>query len=152
VYDEPETPFLDTVNRTISLILHRLGSGRPMRFILPNPDVVYPSDVGVFSFTAGGLAALLEAVIRLRDPEGAYRVEPLGKPYAPMFDAALDRLGSPDRRRVVMIGDQLVTDVLGAATAGIDSVLIDTGVSRRTDLERASVKPTWLLNDLTTSR
>ncbi len=148
VYDEPGAPFLETVNRTISLILHRLGLGLPMRFVLPNPDVVYPSDTATFAFTAGGLAALLEAVIRLRDPEGVHRFEPLGKPFAPIFDAALERLGHPDRRRVVMIGDQLVTDVLGASRAGIDSVLIETGVSRRTDLERSAVQPTWLLRAL----
>jgi ribonucleotide monophosphatase NagD (HAD superfamily) len=69
-----------------------------------------------------------------------------------MFDAAIERLGRPDRRRVVMIGDQLVTDVLGAARAGIDSVLIDTGVSQRADVARAAVKPTWLLRDLAGAR
>ena len=148
VYDEPGASFLDTVNRTISLLLRRLGAGQPMRFILPNPDVVYPTDVGAFAFTAGGLAALLEAVIRLRDPDGRIRVEPLGKPYAPMFDAALDRVGRPDPRRVVMVGDQLVTDVLGASRAGLDSVLIETGVSQRPDLERAPATPTWLLRSL----
>jgi HAD superfamily hydrolase (TIGR01450 family) len=148
VYDEPGAPFLETVNRAISLILRRLGLGLPMRFVLPNPDVVYPSDTETFAFTAGGLAALLEAVIRLRDAEGAYRFEPLGKPYAPIFDAAFERLGHPDPRRVVMIGDQLVTDVLGASRAGIDSVLIETGVSRRVDLDRSPVQPTWLLRTL----
>jgi HAD superfamily hydrolase (TIGR01459 family) len=148
VYEEPGAPFLDVVNQTISLVLRRLGRGESMRFLLPNPDIVYPSDVAAFSFTAGGLAALLEAVIRLRDPDGTRRFEPLGKPYAPMFDAALARLGWPDKRRVVMVGDQLVTDVLGASRAGIDSVLIETGVSRRTDLARAPVRPTWVLPGL----
>jgi HAD superfamily hydrolase (TIGR01450 family) len=154
VYEEPGAPFLEVINQTISLVLRRLGRGEAMRFLLPNPDIVYPSDVAAFSFTAGGLAALFESVIRLRDPDGTYRFEPLGKPHAPMFDAALERLGWPDKRRVVMVGDQLVTDVLGASRAGIDSVLIETGVSRRTDLARAPVTPTWLLRDLlaTTSR
>jgi HAD superfamily hydrolase (TIGR01450 family) len=148
VYDEPGAPFLETVNRTISLVLRRLGLGLPMRFVLPNPDIVYPSDTAMFAFTAGGLAALLEAVIRLRDPEGTCRFEPLGKPYAPIFDVAFERLGHPDPRRVVMIGDQLVTDVLGASRAGIDSVLIETGVSQRADLGRSPVLPTWLLPTL----
>jgi HAD superfamily hydrolase (TIGR01450 family) len=154
VYEEPGAPFLEVVNQTISLVLRRLGRGESMRFILPNPDIVYPSDVTTFSFTAGGLAALFEAVIRLRDPDGRYQFEPLGKPHAPMFDAALERLGRPDKRRVVMVGDQLVTDILGASRAGIDSVLIETGVSRRTDLARAPATPTWVLRDLfaTTSR
>lgn len=148
VYEESGAPFLEVVNRTISLVLRRLGRGESLRFILPNPDIVYPSDVATFSFTAGGLAALFEAVIRLRDPDGIHQFEPLGKPYPPMFDAAFDRLRVSDKRRVVMVGDQIGTDVLGASGAGIDSVLIETGVSRRTDLARAPVVPTWLLRDL----
>ena len=147
VYDDPAAPFLDTVNRTISLVLRQLSAGRPMRFILPNPDIVYPSDTGAFSFTAGGLAALFEAVVRLRDPDGRIRMEPLGKPHVPMFTAGLERLGHPDPRRVVMVGDQLVTDVAGASAAGLDSVLIETGVAHRHDLDASPVSPTWLLRD-----
>src|SRR5690606_33553617 len=150
VYDEPAAPFLETVNRVVSLILDQLGAGRPMRFILPNPDIVYPSDTDAFSVTAGGLAALLEAVVRLRDPEGRIRVEPLGKPHAPIFDAALSRVSGVDRRRVVMIGDQVVTDILGAARAGIDSVLVETGIADRGDADRSGISPTWVLRDLMT--
>jgi HAD superfamily hydrolase (TIGR01450 family) len=150
VTDEAAAPFLETVNRTVTLILGQLAAGRPMRFILPNPDIVYPSDVDAFSFTAGGLAALLEAVIRLRDPAQRIRFEPLGKPYAPIFDAAFARLGGLDRERIVMVGDQLVTDVLGAARAGIDSILVETGVAGRGDIERAEVGPTWVLRNLCT--
>lgn len=147
VYDAPDAPFLETVNRAVSLVLRRLGGGHTMRFVLPNPDIVYPSDTGAFSFTAGGLAALFESVIRLRDPAGHIAFEPLGKPHGPMFEAALERFGHADRRRVVMVGDQLVTDVLGASRAGIDSVLIETGVGGRGDIKQASARPTWLLRD-----
>lgn len=150
VYDDPAAPFLETVNRTVSIVLRQLGRGVPIRFLLPNPDIVYPSDHDAFSFTAGALAALFEAVIRLRDPEGHIRIAPLGKPHRPMFDEGLARLGHPDPRRVVMIGDQLVTDVLGAATAGIDSVLIETGVATRADLDAAPARPTWLLRNFLT--
>lgn len=148
VVDEPTAPFVEVVNRTISTVLRRLGAGRPMRFVLPNPDIIYPTDAESFAFTAGGLAALFESVIGLHDPLGGHRFEPLGKPHAPMFEAAFDRLGHPDPRRVVMIGDQLVTDVAGATRAGIDSVLIETGVCGRADLAHAAVRPTWLLRDL----
>lgn len=148
VSDEGGVPFVTALNRTISTVLRRLASGRPTRFVLPNPDVVYPTDTGNFALTAGGIAATLQAVIDLRNPDGRHRFEPLGKPYAPMFDAAFARVAGVDRRRVLMVGDQLGTDVLGAATAGIDSVLIETGVARRTDLDGAPVRPTWLLKNL----
>lgn len=148
VTDDATAPFVGTVNRLISMLLRRLGEGAPMRFVLPNPDVVYPSDTDAFAFTAGGVAALLEAVIGLRGGEARYRFEPLGKPYAPMFDAAFARVGDVDRRRIVMIGDQLGTDVLGAVNAGIDSVLIETGIARRDDVETGPARPTWVLKDL----
>jgi 4-nitrophenyl phosphatase len=152
VYDLPGAPFVDTLNRIITVVLARLGTGRAMRFILPNPDVVYPSDVAAFSFTAGGVAALLEAVIRLRDTDGRHAFEPLGKPHALMFETALRRFPHVDRRRVVMIGDQLGTDVLGARGVGLDAVLIETGVACRADLARGPAMPTWLLPDLVATR
>lgn len=148
VTDETVAPYVQTMNRLITMLLRRVGNGRPMRFVLPNPDVVYPSDSESFAFTAGGVAAMLEAVIALRDPDGQHRFEPLGKPYAPMFDAALARVPGVDRRRIVMVGDQFGTDVLGAVNAGIDSVLIETGVGQRADLDTAPARPTWWLRDL----
>jgi glycerol 3-phosphatase-2 len=148
VSNEGGVPYVDALNRTISTLLYRLESGLPATFVLPNPDVVYPTDPGNFALTAGGIAATLQAVIDLRNPGGRHRFAPLGKPHAPMFDAAFARLPAVDRRRIVMVGDQLGTDVLGAATAGIDSVLVETGVARRSDLVGASAQPTWLLRDL----
>jgi len=150
VTDDPGAPHVATINRLVSMLLRRIGNGRPMRFILPNPDIVYPSDAGTFAVTAGAVAAMLEAVIALRDPDGAHRFEPLGKPHAPMFDEALARVEPVDRRRVVMVGDQFGTDILGAVNAGIDSVLIETGIGQRTDLATAPARPTWVWKDLRT--
>lgn len=44
------------------------------------------------------------------------------KPQPEFFDRALERLGAADRRRVVMVGDGLDTDILGANRAGLDCV------------------------------
>lgn len=150
VTDDTSWPYVPTINRLITMLLRRVGNGRPMHFILPNPDIVYPSDTERFAFTAGGVAAMLEAIIALRDPERTHRFEPLGKPHAPMFDEALARLGVADRRRVVMVGDQFGTDILGAVGAGIDSVLIETGIGQRGDLATAPARPTWLWKNLRT--
>ena len=43
------------------------------------------------------------------------------KPHTPIFDYLLRRLNT-DRRRCLMIGDNLKTDILGARNAGIDQV------------------------------
>ena len=47
------------------------------------------------------------------------------KPDPAFFDRALDKLGITDRSAVVMVGDGLETDILGANRAGIDTVWYD---------------------------
>ena len=63
-------------------------------------------------------------------------VEPLviGKPEKPIFDLALDRLALP-REQVLMVGDNLETDVLGGVRAGVQTALVLSGVTSRQDLE-----------------
>ena len=107
--------------------------------ILPNPDLIYPAGAGAYGFTSGAVALLLEAALARRYPERAPRFTRLGKPHAPLFDEARRRLGGD---RLLMIGDQLETDIAGALAAGIDAALVVTGVTR---WRRALVVPTYLL-------
>ena len=51
-----------------------------------------------------------------------------GKPHAPIYALALERLGRPDRARVLCVGDGLHTDIAGAAAAGLDSAFIPGGI------------------------
>lgn len=53
-----------------------------------------------------------------------------GKPDKLFFEACLARLGKPDKRRSIVIGDSYATDICGAANAGIDSMLIAMGLHR----------------------
>jgi 4-nitrophenyl phosphatase len=55
------------------------------------------------------------------------RATVIGKPSPLMFSIALKRAGCK-REDAVMIGDQVDTDVAGAARSGIDSVLVTSGV------------------------
>ena len=50
-----------------------------------------------------------------------------------MFDLALTEIAL-DPARVVMVGDRIDTDVLGARRAGIKSVLVKTGEFKESDL------------------
>jgi FMN phosphatase YigB (HAD superfamily) len=45
----------------------------------------------------------------------------LAKPDPAIFDLALARIGHPDRDRVLMIGDNLGSDILGGFDSGIDT-------------------------------
>ncbi len=146
--DDDGYPFLETVNEVISVLFRRMARGQETALVLPNPDLVFPMRPGAFGITAGAIAALIEHVLRLRRPNDGPRFVPLGKPHSPMFESAARRLGNPDQRRMVMLGDQLGTDILGAQRFGIDSVLVETGVAHLTDLDTSDVRPTFTLRAL----
>ncbi len=145
IADQQGFPCLELMDHALSLILRRLDAGRPMHPLLCNPDLIYPVAPGRYGFTAGGLAAMLEAVMRERYPGMSQPMVALGKPHRPMFDAARRRLGGA---RLVMIGDQMATDILGANRCGIDSALVHTGLSRGMGAGAVEIRATWHLSSL----
>jgi ribonucleotide monophosphatase NagD (HAD superfamily) len=54
-----------------------------------------------------------------------------------------------DPGRVIVVGDNLETDIPGAVALDMASVLVLTGVSTRADLESSAVKPTIVVESLT---
>ena len=70
----------------------------------------------------------------------------LGKPAAEFFEAAADRLGVSNRE-IVMVGDDIESDIAGAQLAGMRATLVRTGKFRELDLE-GSVKPDALLDSV----
>lgn len=109
-------------------------------YVLTNPDRALPHTRGLIP-GAGSIGALIET---------ATGVAPLviGKPQGRMMEQALGLLGLP-KEEVVVVGDNLDTDILAGHRAGLDTVLVLTGYSRREDLASAAVAPTWVLDDLT---
>jgi HAD superfamily hydrolase (TIGR01459 family) len=146
--DDDGYPFLETVNAVVSTLYRRLDAGRDTRLVLPNPDLLFPLAAGACGITAGAIAAMIEAILRLRDPGGRHRFVPLGKPHPPIYAAALARSPTQQRRRIVMLGDQIVTDVRGASDFGVDSVFVEGGIGRLADVDRFGVRPTWVLPGL----
>ncbi|HEY6282403.1 MAG TPA: HAD-IIA family hydrolase [Nitrososphaerales archaeon] len=57
------------------------------------------------------------------------RATVVGKPSPLMFRIALER-GGCKKEEAVMIGDQTDTDIAGAAKAGVDSILVTSGVDQ----------------------
>lgn len=102
------------------------------RFVGTNPDVTFPAADGI----APGAGSLLAAL------QAASGVEPviIGKPHAPMFEAALHLLGSAPAQ-TLMIGDRMNTDILGAARLGMRTALVMTGIATRAELEASEVQP-----------
>jgi ribonucleotide monophosphatase NagD (HAD superfamily) len=141
--DEVGYDFLPALDAALTLVSRQLERGAAVRLVLPNPDVIYPVAGGGFGFTAGGAALLLEAGLSRRLGR-AIAFDRLGKPHRPIFDEAVRRAGS---HKLLMIGDQLETDIAGARQAGLDAALLETGVSRWQP-GHSGPTPTWLLADL----
>jgi HAD superfamily hydrolase (TIGR01450 family) len=135
--DESGFPFLETVDAAFSSLVRMIDAGRTPRLLLPNPDLVYPRGDGAFGFASGTVACMFERYRTRADLVFAR----LGKPHPAIFEEAEHRSGT---RNMVMIGDQLDTDIRGACDFGIDSALIEGGVSATID----DVVPTWRLRSL----
>lgn len=69
-----------------------------------------------------------------------------GKPAAPFFLAATEKLGLPPAQ-VLMIGDDIETDIGGAQAAGLKGALVKTGKFRPSDMD-GSVKPDVVLDSV----
>ena len=68
-------------------------------------------------------------LVRAIESASGRRATVVGKPSPLMFRMALRKAGCT-AREAVMVGDQLDTDIEGAARAGIDSILVLTGIDR----------------------
>jgi ribonucleotide monophosphatase NagD (HAD superfamily) len=92
------------------------------------------------------MALWLDAGLAARYPGREHRFARLGKPSPFLFDAARQRF--PDGA-MVMVGDQLETDIRGARDYGLDAVLVGTGVVRTACLDAESpLRPTFTMDAL----
>ena len=71
----------------------------------------------------------------------------VGKPSRAFFEAAAESMGI-DLGDVVVVGDDVNTDVAGAQAAGAAAVLVRTGKFREGDLSPGSPSPDLVLDSL----
>ncbi|MFL1407049.1 HAD-IIA family hydrolase [Marinobacter sp. M1N3S26] len=76
-----------------------------------------------------------------------------GKPYGPAFDAALERLAGIPARRILMVGDTLHTDILGARTKGMASLLVTghgslAGLDLETCIRTSGITPDFVTSSI----
>lgn len=141
--DDAGFDWRSSVNQLISVLNQKALDSQPFKLLLPNPDLVYPSGEREYSFAAAALAEMIEsALTRLFGNDEEHRFTRLGKPFAPIFDEALGRIGGTvEKDSVVMIGDQLETDIAGAVSYGIASAVVTTGINRLNTVEELSTLP-----------
>jgi HAD superfamily hydrolase (TIGR01458 family) len=122
----------ENLNRALKFLLE--GA----RLIVMIPEKVDHSLGGV-ELTVGAYGQMLE------DAAGIKAIY-IGKPGTYMFDAALEGI-NVDRAEVLMIGDRVATDILGARRAGIKSVLVKTGEFKESDLT-GDVQPDFIVDSI----
>ncbi|MBP6218614.1 MAG: HAD hydrolase-like protein [Oligoflexales bacterium] len=141
-------PFVEGIDRVISMIFRALDSGQDVPPILvPNTDIIYPKSEKDFGITGGSLGVLVEAAIKIRFPDLSFSLEHLGKPKLPLFNEAKRRVPG---KKTLMMGDQMHTDIQGAVNAGIDSVLMGSGVSDLARTDYSGLRPTYIMPNLLT--
>jgi 4-nitrophenyl phosphatase len=113
--------------------------GEGARFIGTNPDCTFPTPEGL----RPGAGTMLAAV------SAASGVAPtiVGKPEPPMIQQALRALGTAPER-TAMVGDRLDTDILAGKKAGIRTILLLSGVTRREQVDGSEIQPDWILDDI----
>ena len=71
----------------------------------------------------------------------------VGKPNPLMIRTALNHLGLHSEN-TVMVGDRMDTDIVAGVEAGLDTILVLTGVTRREDVARFPFQPTHVLESV----
>ncbi|MFW6599523.1 HAD-IIA family hydrolase [Propionibacteriaceae bacterium Y2011] len=112
---------------------------RGATWIAANTDSTRPTERGQLPGCGAAVAAVATAV----------DVDPVvvGKPHAPLMVETLERLGAESP---IFVGDRLDTDIAGAVTVGIDSLLVLSGAHSVADLLAAGPdrRPTHLGADV----
>ena len=97
------------------------------------------SSLGNLELNVGSWVGMLE---RASGVQAVY----IGKPFPFAFELALRSLRM-SRGEVLVAGDRVSTDILGAKNVGLRSVLLKTGEFRPADLE-SNIHPDWVLEDI----
>ena len=133
VLGETRTYSFERITSAIRLI------GEGARFIATNPDPTGPSASGPLPAT-GSVAALISR---------ATGVAPyfVGKPNPLMMRSALNAIDAHSET-TAMIGDRMDTDIVAGIEAGLETILVLTGVTTHTETERFPYRPSRILESV----
>src|SRR5437764_9406245 len=121
----------------ITLAIRLIAGGA--RFIATNPDATGPTPDGPLPAT-GSVAALIRH---------ATGVEPyfIGKPNPLMMRSALNAIDAHSET-AAMVGDRMDTDVVSGLEAGMETILVLSGLTTREEAERYPYRASRILESI----
>jgi HAD superfamily hydrolase (TIGR01450 family) len=114
------------INKTVNLLRHK-----NIPVIVANSDKFYPVSKNDVAVATGGIAKLVESMLNKKFIH-------FGKPDSQMFMYAFDELnhfGSFQKSEILMVGDTLLTDILGGNKFGVKTTLVLSGNTSAADAE-----------------
>jgi len=114
------------INKTVNLLRRK-----NIPVIVANSDKLYPVSKNDVAVATGGIAKLVENMLNKKFIH-------FGKPDSQMFIYAFDELnqfGSFSKNEILMVGDNLNTDILGGNKFGVKTTLVLSGNTSAKDAE-----------------
>ena len=124
----------DEINRATILI--RKGAG----FIASNHDPFYP--------TLNGLSPASGALVSSIEIASEKEAIITGKPEKFIFDISMETANYKNKKKTLLIGDNLYTDILGGNNYGISTAVTLTGLTSRKELNTSKIKPDFVIRNL----
>ena len=108
-------------------------------FVSTNSDVALPTEKG-FLPGNGSITSVVSV---------STGVQPIfiGKPESIIMEQALKVLGTT-KEETLMVGDNYDTDILAGMNAGLDTLLVHTGVTTKKSLKSYEQQPTYVIDTL----
>jgi len=125
------------INKTVNLLRRRT-----IPAIVANTDNIYPTLKNEVSIAIGGIATMIESIV-------GKRFLRFGKPDSQIFIFAYEhvrRFTPVNKNEILMVGDTLHTDIIGANKFGLDTVLVLSGNTLPDDAE-TRIKSTGIMPD-----
>lgn len=110
------------------------------KFLSTNSDRALPTDAGLMP----GNGAITSVISVSTGIEPTF----IGKPENIMMEQAR-KLLDLDKEQVLMVGDNYLTDITAGIRAGMDTLMVCTGFTRREELPFLDPKPTYTIDTLT---
>lgn len=135
--DDEGFDWYNDLNKAVNILRKRT-----IPAIVANTDNIYPTTKNDVSIAIGGIATMIESIV-------GKRFLRFGKPDSQIFNFAYEhvrRFSPVNKSEILMVGDTLHTDIIGANKFGLDTTLVLSGNTLPDDVE-TRIKATGIIPD-----